>query len=74
MDRLEETGCAEYFQEVERRIATAKKKLSELEISDPRNRHSAPKHQFAFAVTNARACAICGLTGSAFSESAMAAA
>jgi DNA-binding IclR family transcriptional regulator len=37
MGRLEETGYAEYFEEVERRIAAAKKKLSELEISDPRN-------------------------------------
>jgi hypothetical protein len=33
MDRLEEAGYAEYFEEVERRIATA----NELEFSGPRN-------------------------------------
>jgi len=32
MDRLEEPGYAEYFEEAERRIAIAKKKLSELDI------------------------------------------
>ena len=33
LQRLEEPGYAEYFEEAERRIATAKKKLSELDIS-----------------------------------------
>ena len=33
MDRLEEPGYAEYFEEAERRIGIAKKKLSELDIS-----------------------------------------
>ena len=33
LDRLEESGYAEYFEEVERRIAIAKRKLSELNIS-----------------------------------------
>jgi len=33
LDRLEEPGYAEYFEEAERRIASAKKKLSELDIS-----------------------------------------
>ena len=32
MDRLEEPGYAEYFAEAERRIAIAKRKLSELDI------------------------------------------
>ena len=32
LDRLEEPGYAEYFEEAERRIAIAKKKLSELDI------------------------------------------
>jgi hypothetical protein len=34
LDRLEEPGYAEYFEEAARRIAIAKKKLSELDISD----------------------------------------
>ena len=34
LDRLEEPGYAEYFEEAARRIAIAKKKLSELNISD----------------------------------------
>ena len=33
LDRLEEPGYAEYFEEAARRIAIAKKKLSELDIS-----------------------------------------
>jgi hypothetical protein len=37
LDRLEEPGYAEYFEEAERRIAIAKKKLSELDI---RNKQS----------------------------------
>jgi hypothetical protein len=32
LDRLEEPGYAEYFEEAERRIAIARKKLSELDI------------------------------------------